>query len=84
MPHRGLLDTSVFEQLAYAARRVIFENYAEILLTRTPVSNTTPSKYDRNDEIRLRRLQGETLISLADVFGLSEQRVWQIVNGRRR
>ena len=81
---RGLLDTSVFEQLQYAARRMILENYADILLTQTPVSNTTPGKRDRNDEIRLRHLQGETLISLADLFGLSEQRVWQIVHGRRR
>jgi len=64
MPHRGLLDTSVFEQLAYAARRMILETYVGIPLPQRPVT--------------------ETLISLAELFGISEQRVWQIVHGRRK
>ena len=43
----------------------------------------TPTKYARNREIRLRHQEGETLTSLAEVFGLSENRVWQIVHGGR-
>jgi hypothetical protein len=81
---RGLLDTSVFEQLAYAARRMVFENYAAMLLPQKPVSHITPTKCERNEEIRLRHQRGETLIGLADVFDLSESRVWQTVHGRRR
>jgi len=80
---RGLLDTSVFEQLAYAARRVIFKTYAGILLPQQPISRITPTQCERNDEIRLRHQQGETLINLAILFGLAENRVWQIVHGRR-
>lgn len=80
----GLHDRSVFEQLAYAARRMILENYAGMLLPRKPVTRMTPAKCERNAEIRLRHQQGETLISLAETFGLSENRVWQIVHRRRR
>ena len=63
MPRRGLDDRSVFEQLAYAARRMILENYAGILLPQKPISHITPAKCERNEEIRLRHQQGETLIS---------------------
>ena len=80
---RGFDNRSVFEQLAYAARRMILENYAGILLPRKPVTRITPTKCERNEEIRQRHQQGETLISLAEVFGLSENRVWQIVHRRR-
>lgn len=69
MPHSGLRDTSVFEQIRYAARRMISENYAGMLLPRMPVSRVTPTKYARNKEIRFRHQQGETLLSLAEVFG---------------
>ena len=83
VPHRGFDDRSVFEQLAYAARRMILENYAGMLLPQQPVTRITPAKCERNEEIRKRHRQGETLISLAEVFGLSENRVWQIVHRRR-
>jgi hypothetical protein len=79
----GCHDTSVFEQLAYAPRRMNLENYAGMLLPRKPISRITPAKYERNEEIRLRHRQGETLINLAEHFGLSPNRVWQIVHGRR-
>jgi len=84
MPHRGLLDTSVFEQLAYAARRMILETYVGIPLPQRPVTRNTPTQCERNEEIHLRHQHGETLISLAELFGISEQRVWQIVHGRRK
>lgn len=83
-PHRGLFDSSVFEQLAYAARHMILENYVGMLLPDNPVSNITPTKCERNEEIRLRHQQGETLVSIAELLGISENRVWQIVHGRRK
>jgi hypothetical protein len=63
---------------------MILENYVDLLLPRGPVSRITPTKRERNEEIRLRHQQGETLIMLAELFGLSEDRVWQIVHGRRK
>jgi hypothetical protein len=76
--------TVLLMQLACAARRMILENYAGMLLPQTPVSRITPPKCERNEEIRLRHQQGETLLNLAELFGLSENRVWQIVHGRRK
>jgi hypothetical protein len=70
--------------LRYAARRMILEMHMGILLPPKPVSGITPTKCARNEVIRLRHQHGETLISLAGRFGLSEQRVWQIVYGRRK
>jgi hypothetical protein len=84
VPHRGRDDTSVFEQLRYAARRLMLELYLGMLLPGKPVSHHTPSKCERNEEIRLRHRRGESLSRLAEVFGLSEQRIWQIVNSRRK
>ncbi len=84
MPHRGLLDSSVFEQLRHAARRMILEMYVGIPLPQRPVTRITPTQCERNEEIRLRHQQGETLLSLAEVFGVSENRVWQIVHRRRK
>ncbi len=84
MPHRGLLDTSVFQQLRYAARRMMVELYAGILLPPHPVSKVTPQKHVRNAEIRARHRAGESLSTLAEAFDISEQRVHQIVQQRRK
>ena len=53
-------------------------------LPTSPVSNGTPKKGDRNAEIRARYQQGETVATLATVFGISEQRVAQILRGQRK
>jgi hypothetical protein len=54
---------------------MMVELYAGILLT--------SPKHARNAEIRVRHYAGETLTALAEVFGISEQRGHQIVQGRR-
>ncbi len=84
MPHRGLHNTSVFEQLHYAARRMIMETYRNMLLSTTPITRLNPPKHERNREIRHRHQQGESLSSLAQVFGITEQRIWQILHDRRK
>lgn len=83
VPHRGLLDISVFQQLRYAAGRMTIELYIGIVLPPHPVSKITPPKHKRNAEIRARYRDGESLTTLADTFGISPQRVFQIVRGRR-
>lgn len=83
MPHRGLRNTSVFEHLRYAARRMIVELYLGLLLPQQPISHITPAQCERNEEIRHRHGRGESWASLAEVFGISEQRVSQIVRGQR-
>jgi len=63
---------------------MILETYIGIPLPQFPVSHINPPKHERNEEIRFRHQQGESLINLAAFFGLSEQRIWQIVHRRRR
>jgi len=49
-----------------------------------PLTNRTPSKYDRNMQICARYEAGETVSDLAKAFAISEQRVSQIILGRRQ
>jgi Mor family transcriptional regulator len=49
----------------------------------TPQTDHTPEKADRNTEIIARHKAGETGASIAQTFGISEQRVNQIVRGRQ-
>ncbi len=66
-------DTFVFKQLRYAARCMMVELYAGILLSLHPVSKLTPKKHARNPEIRARHRAGESLSSLVEAFGITEQ-----------
>jgi Mor family transcriptional regulator len=63
---------------------MITETYRDLLLSTTPITRLTPTKHERNREIRRRHQQGESLSSLAQGFGITEQRVYQIVQGRRK
>jgi Mor family transcriptional regulator len=63
---------------------MMVELYLGIVLPPHPVSKVTPQKHIRNAEIRERYRAGESLSTLAEVFGISEQRVYQIVQGRRK
>jgi Mor family transcriptional regulator len=83
VPHRGLFDRSVFQQLRYAARRMMVELYVGIILPSHPVTKGTPPKNKRNAEIRARHRAGESLSTLAEMFGISPQRVSQIVRRKR-
>ena len=67
-----------------AARRMVVEPYLGLLLPQQPISHITPAQCERNEEIRHRHGRGESWASLAEVFGISEQRVSQIVQGKRR
>jgi hypothetical protein len=49
------------------------------VISDTPKSGKTPRKTDRNQSILLRVQQGETVPDLAREFGISEQRIHQIL-----
>jgi DNA-directed RNA polymerase sigma subunit (sigma70/sigma32) len=63
---------------------MMVELYLGVVLPPHPVSKVTPEKHVRNAEIRARYNAGETLSTLAEMFGISEQRVHQIVQARRK
>jgi hypothetical protein len=48
-----------------------------------PQNDRVPAQMERNEEMRARYEAGETGASLAQAFGISEQRVNQIIRGRR-
>lgn len=83
MPHRGL-EIPSFPKLLFAMVFATAISYYGQVLPQAPISNSTPAKCARNAEIRARYKQGESGTTLAEVFGISEQRVWQIVQGRRK
>jgi len=83
MPHRGL-NVPSFPKALWAMVFAMAINYYGQVVPLAPISNSTPAKYTRNAEIRARHKRGESKVTLAEVFGISEQRVWQIVQGRRK
>jgi hypothetical protein len=83
MPHRGFQATS-FPRAVFAMAFAVSIAYYGRFLPTAPVSDGTPKKCGRNAEIRARHQQGESVATLADVFGISEQRVSQILRGQRK
>jgi hypothetical protein len=53
------------------------------ILPLRPATDGTLAKCARNEEIRTRHAEGERIGYLAEVFGISQQRVSQIVQGKR-
>ena len=59
-------------------------SYRGLELPQYPVSDDNSPKCARNAEIRARHKRGESMATLAEVFGITEQRIWQILNDRRK
>jgi len=83
VPHRGLRTTS-FPKVLFAVMFAIEVVYQGRTLPPRAVTGGTAAKCTRNEEIRSRHAEGERVCRLAEVFGISEQRVSQIVQGKRR
>jgi hypothetical protein len=83
VPHRGV-ETGGFQHLWDAVRYGMVLMYIGLLVSVSPRTDHTPTKYSRNEEIRARYATGETISYLARRFDISEQRVHQIVHGKRK
>jgi hypothetical protein len=83
MPHRGIQGRS-FPQVLFAVSFAMAIAYRGLILPQSPASNGPSPKCARNAEIRARHLKGESIATLAEVFGITQQRVWQILNDRRK
>ena len=83
MPLRGLQPRSCSTP-ALASARLIGRLYTGQRPSDVPLSGETPRRTDRNQQICERHLAGETISDLAREFGISPQRVSQIVRGRRK
>ncbi len=81
MPHRGLRTAACFD--VWLATFHILEMLYDAPFPETPQNDLVPARKRRNEEIRARHAVGETVAGLARVYSISEQRVSQIIRGRR-
>src|SRR5216684_9081503 len=77
MPPRGYDPIACLTPLQ-AVRRVLYRLYDGIPLPSTLQPNKTQKQSDRNAEIRRRYAAGDSLLDLANEYGLSKQRIHQI------
>jgi hypothetical protein len=82
VPHRGFQPTSVHSP-SEAVDRIVRLLYREEVPASARYFKDTIQK-DRNQEIRRRYTEGESVPSLALAFGISQQRVHQILQGKRK
>jgi hypothetical protein len=78
---RGLKPPACFD--IWLATFHIVENLYDTPFPTEPQNDLQPPQPERNEEIRQRHAEGELVRDLAQDFGISEQRVSQIVRGRR-
>ena len=83
MPHRGIRGRA-FQRLQDAITYGMVLAYIGQPSPSMPVTDHTPARCKRNAEIRAQYAHGESLSRLAEAFGISPQRVHQIVHGRRK
>ena len=81
MPHRGFEPAACFD--IWLAAFHILEMLYDSPFPSEPQNDLVPEKAERNAEIRARNGEGESVGELAAAFGISEQRVSQIIHGRR-
>jgi Mor family transcriptional regulator len=67
-----------------AARYLLCLLYLDSATFSTPRTDKTPPKLSRNAEIRARYEAGETIAELARAFGISIERIHQILHRRRK
>ncbi|HMN11120.1 MAG TPA: sigma factor-like helix-turn-helix DNA-binding protein [Bellilinea sp.] len=81
MPHRGFEPPACFD--VWLAAFHILEMLYNTPFPAEPQNDLVPEKTGRNAEIQTRYEHGETLDKLAEAFGVSAQRVSQIIRGRQ-
>jgi hypothetical protein len=81
LPHRGFEDTACFD--IWLATFHILEMLYDTPFPDTPQTDHI-TKTERNAAIIARYEAGETCAKLAQAYGISEQRVHQIVRGLRK
>ena len=73
---RGRAFQHLVDGIAYGMLLMYIGQRAPVEL----LTNLTPTKHQRNEDIRARYVAGEAVVDLARLFGISEQRVSQIVH----
>ena len=82
MPHRGFKPAACFD-IWLATFHNIIEMLYNTPYPTEPQNDLVPEKAERNADIIARYEAGETGALIAQAYGISEQRVNQIIGGRR-
>jgi Mor family transcriptional regulator len=82
IPHRSL-EPRGLQHPVVAIHYGILLMYIGQKIPLAPLTDHTPTKLTRNQEIRERYAQGETIVNPAEAFEISEQRISQVLRGRR-
>jgi len=82
MPPRGY-DHVARSSISTAVDTLISWLYRDSLQSK-PRNYKAPRREERNQAIRSRFAQGENTIDLANAFGISRKRVYQIIHGQRK
>jgi phosphoenolpyruvate synthase/pyruvate phosphate dikinase len=87
--HRGFGVTSVYRAIVmvdvgWAVSRLIERLYIHNPRPIHPLSDKTKKQIERNETIKARYASGESIQRLAAEYGISEQRIHQILKDRRK
>ncbi len=77
-------EDGAFQHLVEAIHYGMLLVYLGQKASTMPLTDHTPTKHLRNEEIRARYAAGESIGYLARLFDISEQRISQIVHKRRK
>jgi hypothetical protein len=81
---QGGMQGRSFPQVLFAMAFAVAISYRGLNIPQSPVSDGTSPQCARNAQIRVRHEKGESIATLAEGFGITEQRIWQILNHRRK
>ncbi len=84
LPHAFRADGSFVFSLGEAISSLVNRLYFGLSEPTFPQSQATPKQIDRNAEIRALYAQGMSVPELAKKYGISKNRVYQILRGKRR
>jgi hypothetical protein len=84
LPHAFRADGSFIFTFEEAVFFLVNRLYPGSPTPPPPQSPSTPKKVDRNAEIRARYAAGMSVPDLAKEYGISKNRVYQILRGKRK
>ena len=86
LPHAFSARGSLFSpaNLEFAVSSILRRLYKDLPLPTAPQSDKTAAKIGRNAAIHAQYASGIPVPEIAKVFGISEQRVYQILGLKRR
>jgi hypothetical protein len=84
LPHAFTADGSFVFTLENAVSHLVNQLYHGLPIPASPQPQATPKQVARNAEIRAKYKAGTSVPDLAKRFGISKNRIYQILRGKRK